>query len=301
MPNSTTGRLRAIVAAAVCAACAAPSLSVPLVSPSTRTLVVVMAHPDDETFVSPVLANYARAGVRVYLDLARGQYRNAIASFKSAQTIYEKVTPPSMADLSYVLYRIGLANYYQLEFEQARLHLIRSTTLLDQHPEAADPENYSRYQLAIVERRLGHFEAAKKILQSIIDESQPADPSDVLDTLLELTTIARSQGALQEANKWWARAQTAAEKIDPTELQEGWAIFHYQKAMMAFVNGKVTEASSLMKGAIEIGTSDDPLFIEYLDDYALILRRQGKDKDAVLIEQRAKQLRDRIRREKNED
>jgi LmbE family N-acetylglucosaminyl deacetylase len=84
MPDSTTGRLRAarpllgsrrwcrraIVAATVCAACAAPSGSAPLVSPSTRTLVVVLAHPDDETFVSPVLANYARAGVRVYVVIA---------------------------------------------------------------------------------------------------------------------------------------------------------------------------------------------------------------------------------------
>jgi LmbE family N-acetylglucosaminyl deacetylase len=29
-----------------------------------------VAHPDDETFVSPVLAHYARAGVRVYLVIA---------------------------------------------------------------------------------------------------------------------------------------------------------------------------------------------------------------------------------------
>ena len=61
---------RAIVAAAVCAACAAPSGSAPMVSPSARTLVSVIAHPDDETFVSPILAHYARAGVRVYVVIA---------------------------------------------------------------------------------------------------------------------------------------------------------------------------------------------------------------------------------------
>jgi Flp pilus assembly protein TadD len=239
------------------------------------------------------------------LDLARGQYGNAITSFKIAQTIYEKVTPPSMADLSYVLFRIGMANYYQLDFEQARLPLIRSTSLLDQHPEAADPENYSRYQLAIVERRLGHFEAAKKILQPTLDEREPADPSKTLRALLELTTIARSQGALQEANQWWARAQTSSEKIDPTELRENWSLFHYQRAMMAFVNGEVSEASTLMQAAIAFGENDTrsdlPLFIEYLDDYALILRRRGNDKDAVLVEQRAKQLRDQITRGKKEN
>ena len=60
----------AIVAAAVCAACAAPSRSAPTASPAARTLVAVVAHPDDETFASPILAHYARAGVRVYLVIA---------------------------------------------------------------------------------------------------------------------------------------------------------------------------------------------------------------------------------------
>jgi len=35
-----------------------------------RTLLAVFAHPDDETFVGPVLARYARQGIRVYLAIA---------------------------------------------------------------------------------------------------------------------------------------------------------------------------------------------------------------------------------------
>jgi len=35
-----------------------------------RVLLAVFAHPDDETFVGPVLARYAREGVRVYLAIA---------------------------------------------------------------------------------------------------------------------------------------------------------------------------------------------------------------------------------------
>lgn len=236
------------------------------------------------------------------LDMARGQYRNAIAWFRIAQTIYEKLASPSGADLSYVFYRIGLANYFQLEFDEARLQLMRASTLLDKHPEAADPENYARHQLAIVERRLGHFEAAKKILQPFLDESQPADPSKVLFALLELTTISRLQGEIQEANRWWTRAQSASEKIDPEDLQNNWSLFHYQKAMMAFVSGNTSDASQLMGVAIAKGENDtgadQPLFLQYLDDYALILRKWGKDKDAVLIEQRAKQIRDRLQSEK---
>ena len=35
-----------------------------------RTLLAVFAHPDDETFVGPVLARYAREGAKVYLAIA---------------------------------------------------------------------------------------------------------------------------------------------------------------------------------------------------------------------------------------
>jgi LmbE family N-acetylglucosaminyl deacetylase len=35
-----------------------------------RVLLAVFAHPDDETFVGPVLARYAREGVKVYLAIA---------------------------------------------------------------------------------------------------------------------------------------------------------------------------------------------------------------------------------------
>ncbi len=35
-----------------------------------RVLLVVFAHPDDETFAGPVLARYAREGVKVYLAIA---------------------------------------------------------------------------------------------------------------------------------------------------------------------------------------------------------------------------------------
>src|SRR5512142_795919 len=35
-----------------------------------RTLLAIFAHPDDETWVGPVLSRYARSGVKVYLAIA---------------------------------------------------------------------------------------------------------------------------------------------------------------------------------------------------------------------------------------
>src|SRR5207247_9564824 len=61
------------VAVVLCAGCRVR----PGVSGSTashpadgRTLVAVVAHPDDETIVSPVLAHYARDGAHVYVVVA---------------------------------------------------------------------------------------------------------------------------------------------------------------------------------------------------------------------------------------
>ena len=60
--------------AALCAACGArgagPAASGTLAAVAPRTLVAVVAHPDDETIVSPVLARYSREGARVYVVVA---------------------------------------------------------------------------------------------------------------------------------------------------------------------------------------------------------------------------------------
>lgn len=45
----------------------------------TRTLVAVVAHPDDETLIAPVLARYARDGARVHLVIATDGRRGAAA------------------------------------------------------------------------------------------------------------------------------------------------------------------------------------------------------------------------------
>lgn len=62
----------ATTAVALCAGCSTrpgvTTSSTPGVA--ERTLVAVVAHPDDETIVSPVLARYAREGARVYVIVA---------------------------------------------------------------------------------------------------------------------------------------------------------------------------------------------------------------------------------------
>jgi LmbE family N-acetylglucosaminyl deacetylase len=71
MSITMQGWLRGAVAGgcAALAGCAAQS-AVPAPASSTRTLVAIFAHPDDETIVAPALARTARDGARVYVVVA---------------------------------------------------------------------------------------------------------------------------------------------------------------------------------------------------------------------------------------
>jgi len=60
----------AALMSASCRSQAVTTAAVPARPSSGRTLVAVVAHPDDETLVSPVLARYAREGARVYVVVA---------------------------------------------------------------------------------------------------------------------------------------------------------------------------------------------------------------------------------------
>jgi len=74
MRRYRTRTRRVIVAVALtatgCSTHGATSAPTPSASASGHTLVAVVAHPDDETLVSPVLARYAREGARVYVVVA---------------------------------------------------------------------------------------------------------------------------------------------------------------------------------------------------------------------------------------
>jgi LmbE family N-acetylglucosaminyl deacetylase len=58
-----------IVGVALCFACVRPGVTASRPA-NGRTLVAIVAHPDDESMVAPVLAHYAREGARVYVVVA---------------------------------------------------------------------------------------------------------------------------------------------------------------------------------------------------------------------------------------
>ena len=77
--NRHRGVLVFLASFALAAACAPSAVIVPVVPTTTRTLVAIFAHPDDETLVAPALARYAREGAHVFLVIATDGRRGANA------------------------------------------------------------------------------------------------------------------------------------------------------------------------------------------------------------------------------
>lgn len=82
------GRLRVFVGASLVLLMSVAAAAQP---EQPRTLLAIFAHPDDETWVGPVLAHYARNGVKVYLVIAtKGEKgANARAAIPSGDQLAE--------------------------------------------------------------------------------------------------------------------------------------------------------------------------------------------------------------------
>jgi LmbE family N-acetylglucosaminyl deacetylase len=70
MPRIAPSSAAAVALASACAMLTASAGGAALAQSPARTLLAVFAHPDDEQVVAPILARYAREGVRVVLAIA---------------------------------------------------------------------------------------------------------------------------------------------------------------------------------------------------------------------------------------
>ena len=70
MPRTTSSSAAAVALASACAMLTASAGGAAQGQSPARTLLAVFAHPDDEQVVAPILARYAREGVRVVLAIA---------------------------------------------------------------------------------------------------------------------------------------------------------------------------------------------------------------------------------------
>jgi tetratricopeptide (TPR) repeat protein len=233
------------------------------------------------------------------LSFTRRQYGDALVSLKKARDIYEKQSPRDLGKLYSVRFVMGLASYNRREIEQARLHLQEAVDLLQQLPELTSVNSYARFYLGRVQRMLGQYDLAKTNIKSMLESderSQKPNELNILGDLLELASVSRAGGDYVDARLWLARAEALLKKIARKEnIASGWAGLAYEKGKLALADGKAKQAEQFFREAVENGEKDpqiDPVrLIEFIDDYVVVLRQRGKNKEATQIEQRAKQVR----------
>jgi tetratricopeptide (TPR) repeat protein len=236
------------------------------------------------------------------LSSARRRHGDAIASLKKAQEIYAKQTPPDPDRLSEVLFKIGYAKYQRQEFEQAGVQFQESIETFRQVSKPARNNNNAVYLLGRVQRMLGRYDEARANLTALLEadeQSRRRDPLNILSDLLELTTISRAQGRFDESGRWLTRARTELEKVKPAEGTALRVKLAHEEGMLALSNGKMKQAEQLLREAVEKGEKEPQvdwvLLAEYFDDYATVLKRRDRGKEAERAAGRARQIRDSLK------
>jgi hypothetical protein len=156
--------------------------------------------------------------------------------------------------------------------------------------------------LGRVERILKNYETARTLISSTLDldlNAIPVDQDSVISDLLELAAISRLQQKYVEAEGLLTRTQTYTDRLPADKVIPRRAKLAHERGMLASANNQAKQAEQLLREAVEQGQKDpemDPFQLaEFMDDCAHLLRQRHKDKDADLLEEKAKRILERLR------
>jgi Tfp pilus assembly protein PilF len=228
----------------------------------------------------------------------RKLYGDSLSYLRKAREIYEQQSPRNLEMLYDVINSTGFVSYQRAEFEQARVHFQEAADMLPQVPEQIRQNSFTEFYLGRIQRKLGQYDAAWTHLKSSLDLDEHAKKPNqlyILSDILELAAVARLRGDRAEADQLLARSEAMLKNITRTEpIARGWARLAHERGLLALADGKDKQAEQLLREAVEKAEKDpemDPvLFIEDLEDYTLILRKRGKNKEALPAEQRAQEI-----------
>jgi LmbE family N-acetylglucosaminyl deacetylase len=130
MPRHTSTSAAVIALGSACAMLAASAGGVALAQ-APRTLLAVFAHPDDEQVVAPLLARYAREGVRVVLAIATDGQKGVRAHAGIAAG--EPLATARAAEARCACERLGIPPPVLMEIEDGALHAGPNATAAREH------------------------------------------------------------------------------------------------------------------------------------------------------------------------
>jgi tetratricopeptide (TPR) repeat protein len=119
----------------------------------------------------------------------------------------------------------------------------------------------------------------------IVEKTLGPEHRDMAFNLNELAELYREQGRFTEAEPLYRQS---------LEIHEA-SLALNNLAVLYFEQGRYDEAEPLFQRSLTIREkamgSNHPEFADYLENYALLLRQAKRDKEAALVEARARSIR----------
>lgn len=168
-----------------------------------------------------------------------------------------------------------------------------STEAISSTPES--PGLYHHLGIAYQEKGLWReAESAHGKALSLLENSRDANPLAVADILDNLAKIYALQGKHAQSEQYLLKGLSTIQAAYGSEHPSTAKIIGHL-AMLHSVQGDYTKAERYYRRSLEILEQrlgrEHPVLIQYLQHYAAVLRKTGREADAIELEERAKALR----------
>lgn len=265
------------------------------VEPFQKSLEFTAIRPIAGVSTSDRWKAHMRAGSRA---VDRQDWSEAEASFKAALDEKESFGPR----LAVTLYYLAFVQVSQSRYEQAEPLYRRALAIYEQQPGAnQEPYGQTLSDLGALYTVQGQYEQAEPLLKRSLAVRETAlglEHRDVGQSLYNLMDLYVTWDRWTEAEPFARRALPIYERAKGREVRWLGKILHtlgliYEK------QGKLTDAEPLLKRGLTITERAlDPQYpevahqLEYqLEDYAAILRKEGRQPEAEELEARARAIR----------
>jgi tetratricopeptide (TPR) repeat protein len=236
-----------------------------------------------------------------WLSEKQGRYVEAEELYQQALKASEKMYGPNDSNVTYPLE--GLSDFYErqgeyvkaIPYEERALKIRENSQGLDQSMLAINLN-----KLGGLYCRLNKYTEAEPLLRRSVEIWEKVITPDVVElsnTLMWLAYALRFQQKLTEAENFLTKSIFISKKefgvIHPLV-----AANLNQLAILYGYEGKYEKSEALYKQILEICENSQEIsksdVIAYLENYASLLHRMKRDGDAINLEKRAKNLREKV-------
>jgi tetratricopeptide (TPR) repeat protein len=221
----------------------------------------------------------------------QGKYAEAEPLYQRALRIWEQALGPDHSQVANSLTNLGILYYEQGKYAEAeslyqRALRIREQTLGSDHPDVA----YTLTSLGILYAEQGKYDEAESLYQRALrirEQTLGPDHPQVAYPLNGLAILYYMQGKYAEAEPLYQRALRIREQtLGPDHPQVAYPLIGL--ANLYYMQGEYVEAEPLYQRALRIREQalgpDHPLTREVVRNYAILLRKVGRESEATQLE-----------------